>query len=267
MKYERREEEESDGMTAVDMYLRQARVEEEEFCTCDNVEEYLAVINSKLMVYGDPHGLPVEDLLKDEKLKPVLSRMVNSMYGLLRKYELERALHQQKVEEVERCGIEMDDLQEKLERVQSQLEDAQSEVAYTQRCNESLRKEMAVAKQEAKAQRDQMQKTIASLTSRETQYKHESVRKEKQVEALKEKLKMVQITKNRQERQNMVLLSSLWTSPPQHTQNPPKQSHDAPPNASECPAKKTGDSKTHSENVPLSNMKAIPQHIAKKVEV
>jgi DNA repair exonuclease SbcCD ATPase subunit len=267
--YHARNEEADEGDSAsVDMYLRQVRVYEEEFCTHDNVEEYLAVVNSKLMVYGDPHGLPVEGLLQDERMKPLLSKVVNSVYGLLRKYELEKALHQQKAEQVERCSVEIDELQEKLERVQSQLEEAQSEVAYTHRCTESLRKEIALARQDAKTQKDQMQKTISSLTSRETQFKHEAVRKEKQIEALKEKLKAVQITKNRPERQSMVLLSSLWSTE-SHCPPPPPPPHEAAANPSIAPesgAKKTSNSKSQTENT-SSNQKALPFQTPRKTVV
>ena len=243
---------------------------EEVFCASDEVEEYLAVVNSKLMTYGDPYGLPVEEMLKDEKLKPILSRVVNSMYGLLRKYEMERALHQQRVSEVERCGVEIDELQDKLERVQIQLEEAQSEAAHTHRVSDSLRKEITQTRQEAKSQKDQMQKTIASLTSRETQFKHESVRKEKQIEALKEKLKTIQITKNRPERQSMILLSSLWDTQPTQT---PSQSNSVPPNPpKDDEAKKSiptqAKPKSQNENFSFSNQKP-PSHdlSARKMEV
>eukprot|EP00009_Paramoeba_aestuarina_P016691 CAMPEP_0201536738 /NCGR_PEP_ID=MMETSP0161_2-20130828/62813_1 /ASSEMBLY_ACC=CAM_ASM_000251 /TAXON_ID=180227 /ORGANISM="Neoparamoeba aestuarina, Strain SoJaBio B1-5/56/2" /LENGTH=248 /DNA_ID=CAMNT_0047942645 /DNA_START=90 /DNA_END=833 /DNA_ORIENTATION=- len=186
-----------------------------EYCSKNNYKEYLDAVNAKLNLYGNRAGLPIHPLV-DSTSPPSSSLLeetgiavINIVYDLLHKLDLERSKHQRTSDENDRHKEEINQLHERLEGVEGELDEARSNSAHSSRVTESVRKELISLKQDSKAQKENLNRQIASLSSRETQFKHEANRKERQIEQLKERVRANQVGKNRNEKQSMVLLSSL----------------------------------------------------------
>ena len=176
-------------------------------------------VNAKLNLYGNRGGLPILSLLEDDDPSSSSSSspsneetgiaVINIVYDLLHKLDLERSKHQRTSDENERHLEEISELHERLEGVEGELEEARNNSAHANRVCETVRRELTGFKRDTKAEKEQLNRQITMLTSRETQFKHEANRKERQIETLKERVRANQVGKNRNEKQSMMLLSSL----------------------------------------------------------
>ncbi|XP_038048574.1 afadin- and alpha-actinin-binding protein B-like isoform X2 [Patiria miniata] len=177
------------------------------FCNKDNLEQCVSYLDQEMTVLGFPSLYAASDRNQSGPFDIV--QLVNCCYELMQRHQQ----HLNKREEMEtkqmRCDSDLEHLQSSHGRLKERLEQVERDnVALTEKDRQHLNQNKSIAAK-LKNTREEMKKLESIVKHRDTQFKHDLKKKEREINKMKERIHQLLTDKNQERRIGMDILNSL----------------------------------------------------------
>ncbi|KAK3090643.1 hypothetical protein FSP39_013337 [Pinctada imbricata] len=181
-----------------------SQVDENTFCTSDNVDHCITYLNQELLSLGFM-SLSMEGMNRTTSL-------INRLYELLRLYQKHARVKEELENRLHRVTSQSDHYQNYVTRLKNDVEKVKREV-----CREQEKSRQLVVKQKSlsvklKAEKDEVKRLQLVLRDRDAQYKHELKKKERESNKLKEKIHQLLADKTPNRRVGLDMAYSIQSS-------------------------------------------------------
>ncbi|XP_022087854.1 afadin- and alpha-actinin-binding protein A-like [Acanthaster planci] len=177
------------------------------FCNKDNLEQCVSYLDQEMTVLGFPSLYPSSDRGQSGAFDVVL--LVNCCYELIQRHQ--QHLHKQEEMETKqmRCDSDLEHLQSSQGRLKERLEQLERDnVALTEKERQHLNQNKSLAAK-LKNAREELKKLENIVKHRDTQFKHDLKKKEREINKMKERIHQLLTDKNQERRIGMDILNSL----------------------------------------------------------
>ncbi|XP_019855052.1 PREDICTED: afadin- and alpha-actinin-binding protein-like isoform X1 [Amphimedon queenslandica] len=198
-------------------YLRhnqpEEQAEDEEeiiFCTEDNVTEAAIYINQELEVFGFQSIMSDSD--KENKEVPSSSKMLNTLYDLIKQYRESNNRNETMSLSLQRLRSDLTLQYEANSRMKTQIEELERKLAQAKEKERQVLSRNRSLSLQLKSQEEEYHKVQHRMSQKELQYEHELRKKEREYHRLNERLGQLVLNKNQEKKLGMKLLNTLQVS-------------------------------------------------------
>ncbi|XP_077981248.1 afadin- and alpha-actinin-binding protein A-like [Glandiceps talaboti] len=182
------------------------------FCTRDSVDECIAFLDQELVVVGFPSLYTTSPSDKGPPDTFDIVRLINCTFELLQRHQKSMRLQEEMEVRQHRNFSDLDHLQTSQTRLKEEIEQSQRDIAALCEKERQLKNKNKSLSNKVKVGKEELRKLEGVLKQRDTHFKHEIKKKEREINKLKERVHQLLTDKTQERRIGMDILNSLQRS-------------------------------------------------------
>ncbi|KAJ8040615.1 Afadin- and alpha-actinin-binding protein B [Holothuria leucospilota] len=176
------------------------------FCNRDNVAQCIAYINEEMTSLGFPSIYSESQEINHQE---ILIQLTNCCYELIQKHQKDlRALEEQETRQM-KVNSDYNHLHARLKEYKEKLDQTEKDnISLAEQCRQ-LTNQITSLQSKVKSAKEETKRTESLLKGRDTQFRHDLKKKERELSKLKEKVHQLLTDKNQERRIGMDILNSI----------------------------------------------------------